>query len=96
MPPTVISQAASEGLWADLNARLPQLETSLPSITVPVGVLLGERSPIPARAGVDTADRVPGAWWHAEPDAGHFLWVEAPGAVLTAMDRLTGASPLSG
>jgi pimeloyl-ACP methyl ester carboxylesterase len=92
MPPTVISQAASEGLWADLNARLPQLEASLPSITVPVGVLLGERSPIPLRAGTDTADRIPGAWWHAEPGAGHFIWHELPGAVLSAMGRLTGSS----
>jgi len=76
-------------LWADLTARLQELEASLPSISVPVGVLVGEGSPMPTRAGTDTADRIPGAWSHVEPGAGHFIWVEAPGAVLAAMERLT-------
>ncbi len=89
MPPVEMSQSAYEGLWADVNARLPELEAALPSIRVPVGVLVGERSPIPTRAGIDTADRIPGAWWRAEPGAGHFIWLEVPGAVVAAMDRLT-------
>jgi pimeloyl-ACP methyl ester carboxylesterase len=91
MPPVRMSQPAYEGLWADVVARLPELEAALPSITVPVGVLVGERSPIPNSAGSDTADRIPGAWWRAEPGAGHFIWLEVPGAVLAAMDRLTAA-----
>ena len=89
MPPVEMSQPAYEGLLADLNARLPELEAALPSIRVPVGVLVGERSPIPTTAGTDTADRIPGAWCRAEPGAGHFIWFEVPGAVLAAMDRLT-------
>ena len=92
MPPVEMSQPAYDGLWADLNTRLPELEAALPSIRVPVGVLVGEHSPIPTKAGIDTADRIPGAWWWAEPGAGHFIWLEAPGAVLTAMDRLTERS----
>ena len=88
MPPTAIAQAAYDGLWADLNARLPELEAALPSITVRVGVLVGERSPIPVTVGIETAERVPGAWWRVEPGAGHFIWFEVPGAVLTAMDLL--------
>ena len=92
MPPVAMSQPAYEGLWSDLNARLPELEAALPSISVPVGVLVGERSPIPTRAGTDTADRIPGAWWHVEPGAGHFIWLEVPGAVLSAMNRLTARS----
>jgi pimeloyl-ACP methyl ester carboxylesterase len=93
MPPTAIAQLAFEGLWADLNARLPELEAALPSISVPTGVLVGERSPIPIGTGIITADRIPGAWWRTEPGAGHFIWLEAPGAVLTAMDRLTKRWP---
>jgi pimeloyl-ACP methyl ester carboxylesterase len=89
MPPTSVAQAPYEGLVTDLNTRLPELETSLPSIRVPVGVIVGERSPMPPRAGVDTAERIPAAWCHVEPGAGHFVWVEAPGAVLSAMDRLS-------
>ena len=88
MPPVRLSQPASQGLWPDLLARLPGLESSLSSITVPVGVLVGELSPMPPSAGTQTADRIPGAWSHVEPGAGHFLWHEAPGSVLAAMDRL--------
>lgn len=95
MPPTAVSQPAYEGLWADLNARLPELEAALPSIRVPVGVLVGERSPIPTSAGTDTAERIPAAWWRVEPGAGHFIWLEVPGAALAAMDRLARPSGLS-
>jgi pimeloyl-ACP methyl ester carboxylesterase len=89
MPPTSLAQASYEGLVADLDARLPELEASLPSIRVPVGVIVGERSPMPPRSGAETAARIPGAWCRTEPGAGHFVWVEAPGAVLAAMDRLS-------
>jgi pimeloyl-ACP methyl ester carboxylesterase len=88
MPPVSLSQHANRALWADLQARLPELEASLPSITVPVGVLVGAQSPMPPSAGTDSADRIPGAWSHVEPGAGHFVWHEAPGCVLAALDRL--------
>lgn len=89
MPPVESSQPASDGLWTDLTARLPGLEASLPSVTIPVGVLVGGLSPLPPAAGIETAGRIPGAWAHTEPGAGHFAWHEAPGCVLAAMDRLT-------
>ncbi|WP_426561032.1 alpha/beta fold hydrolase [Angustibacter sp. McL0619] len=88
MPRVVFSQPANRALWADLTARLPELESSLPSIRVPVGVLVGELSPMPPTAGLDSADRIPGAWAQVEPGAGHFIWHEAPGCLLAAMDRL--------
>ena len=88
MPHFEISQPANQGLWTDLSARLPELESSLPGVRVPVGVLVGERSPMPPSAGVDSAERIPGAWSHVEPGAGHFVWHESPGCLLGAMDRL--------
>ncbi|WP_404390382.1 alpha/beta fold hydrolase [Humibacillus xanthopallidus] len=88
MPHLELSQAASQGLWTDLTARLPVLEASLPAIRVPVGVLVGELSPMPASAGIDSAARIPGAWSRIEPGAGHFVWHESPGCLLAAMDRL--------
>lgn len=88
MPHVEFSQPASQGLFSDLMTHLPELEASLPTISVPVGVLVGELSPMPPSAGVGTAERIPGAWSHIEPGAGHFLWHEAPGCVLAAMDRL--------
>lgn len=94
-PPTPhmeFSKPASLGLWADLMARLPELESSLPSIRVPFGVLVGELSPMPPTAGTDSASRIPGAWSHVEPGAGHFVWHEAPGCLVAAMDRLVAMS----
>jgi pimeloyl-ACP methyl ester carboxylesterase len=92
MPHVDFSQPASHGLWADLTTRLPELESSLASITVPFGVLVGELSPMPPSAGIESAARIPGAWSHVEPGAGHFVWYEAPGSLLVAMDRLVAAA----
>ncbi len=88
MPPTELSQPAMFGLFADVSTRLPALEESLASISVPVGILVGELSPMPPTVGVETAGRIPGAWSHVEVGAGHFVWHEAPGSVVAAMDRL--------
>ena len=74
------------------QARPESLEAALPSVTVPVGILVGEGSPIPTTAGTDTADRIPGAWSYGVAGAGHFVWLEAPGSVLAAMDRLTAGT----
>jgi pimeloyl-ACP methyl ester carboxylesterase len=88
MPHIEFSQPANQGLWEDLVARLPGLEASLPAIRIPVGVLVGELSPMPPSAGIDSATLIPGAWSRIEPDAGHFVWHESPGCLLAAMDRL--------
>lgn len=88
MPHVEFCQPASQGLWADLTNRLPELESSLASITVRFGVIVGELSPMPPSAGTESAERIPGAWSHVEPGAGHFVWHEAPGCLLAAMDRL--------
>ena len=88
MPHVEFSQPANRRLWADLQARLPELESSLPSITVPFGVVVGEQSPMPTSAGTESAARIPGAWSQVEPGAGHYVWHESPGCLLAAMDRL--------
>ena len=88
MPEMRFAPDASRGLWADLLDRLPELETSLPAIKVPVGVVVGELSPMPPSAGIASAERIPGAWSHVEPGAGHFVWHESPGCIRQALDRL--------
>lgn len=54
----------------------------------PVEVVYGLDSPFPAEAAIDTAL----AFWDGSatgvPDAGHFLWLEQPGAVTDALVRL--------
>ncbi len=91
VPPVAFSQPANQGLFADLRARLPGLESSLASIAVPFGVVVGELSPMPTSAGTESADRIPGAWSQVAPGAGHYVWHEAPGSLLAAMDRLVAA-----
>ena len=69
---------------------LPALEAGLPGIRVPVGFVHGSRSPMPMAASTDAAERIPGAWVEVVEGAGHFTWVEAPGAVRASLRRLTG------
>jgi pimeloyl-ACP methyl ester carboxylesterase len=88
-PPLRVSDAAKLGLFADLFAVMPTLEACLGGIEVPVGVLVGARSPMPAdSAGGATAARIPGAWVESVAGAGHFPWVEVPGCALRALRRL--------
>jgi pimeloyl-ACP methyl ester carboxylesterase len=96
-PSMRIGVEASAGLWPDLEAHLPALEEALPGVTVPVGILAGAGSPMPPQtATVETARRIPGAWAALEPGAGHFPWVERPGCVRAALDRLCGAAGSAG
>jgi pimeloyl-ACP methyl ester carboxylesterase len=88
MPHVEFCQPANQGLWADLTVRLPELESSLPSIRVPFGVIVGELSPMPPSAGTESAERIPGAWSQVVSGAGHFVWHESPGCLLAGMDRL--------
>jgi pimeloyl-ACP methyl ester carboxylesterase len=93
MPHVAFASAANTGLWTDLTERLPALEASLPTISVPFGVLVGERSPMPPTAGTESAARIPGAWSQVVPGAGHFPWHESPGCLVAAMDRLVAEAP---
>ena len=79
----------SAEMYPSILAELPALEAALPAIRVPVGFVHGSRSPMPVAASTDAADRIPGAWVEVVEGAGHFVWVEAPGAVRAALRRLT-------
>ena len=89
MPELRISSARSAEMLPSIQAELPALEAGLSSIQVPVGFVHGSRSPMPLAASTDAADLIPGAWVEVVEGAGHFVWVEAPGAVRAALRRLT-------
>jgi len=80
---------ARSGMVESIKEELPALEAGLPGIRVPVGFVHGSRSPMPVGASADAAERIPGAWVELVDGAGHFIWVEAPGAVRAALRRLT-------
>ena len=93
-PPMPELEMASERpaqMVPSINAELPKLEAGLHEIRVPVGFVHGSRSPMPIEASTDAAERIPGAWVEVVEGAGHFIWVEAPGAVRVSLRRLTAA-----
>jgi pimeloyl-ACP methyl ester carboxylesterase len=89
MPELQIASERSAEMVPSILAALPALEAGLPQISVPVGFVHGSRSPMPLGASTDGAARIPGAWVEVVEGAGHFIWVEAPGAVRLALRRLT-------
>lgn len=93
MPELQIASDRSAQMVQSIFAELPGLEAGLPGIRVPVGFVHGSRSPMPVACSIDAAERIPDAWVELVDGAGHFVWVERPGAVRTALRRLTGARP---
>ena len=89
MPELRFASARSAEMVPSILAELPALEAGLPRIRVPVGFVHGSRSPMPVAASTDAAERIPGAWVEVVEGAGHFVWVEAPGAVRASLRRLT-------
>ena len=91
MPELRFASGRSAEMVQSIMAELPALEAGLPRIRVPVGFVHGSLSPMPVAASMDGAERIPGAWVEVVEGAGHFLWVEAPGAVRASLRRLTAA-----
>jgi pimeloyl-ACP methyl ester carboxylesterase len=91
MPELEMASERTAQMVPSINEELPKLEAGLPQIRVPVGFVHGSRSPMPLEASTDAAERIPGAWVDVVEGAGHFVWVEAPGAVRAALRRLTVA-----
>jgi pimeloyl-ACP methyl ester carboxylesterase len=89
MPELRMASERSAEMVPSILAELPALEAGLPEIRVPVGFVHGSRSPMPLAASTDGVERIPGAWVEVVEGAGHFTWVEVPGAVRAALRRLT-------
>lgn len=90
MPDLRMASERSAEMIPSIQAELAALEAGLPGIRVPVGFVHGSRSPMPLATSTDAAERIPGAWVEVVEGAGHFIWVEAPGAVRASLRRLTG------
>jgi pimeloyl-ACP methyl ester carboxylesterase len=91
MPELRIASERSAEMVPSILAELPALEAGLPRIRVPVGFVHGSRSPMPLAASTDGAERIPAAWVEVVEGAGHFVWLEAPGAVRVSLRRLTAS-----
>ena len=89
MPELRMASERSAQMGRSILAELPVLEAGLPRIRMPVGFVHGSQSPMPVGASTDAAELIPGAWVEVVDGAGHFVWVEAPGAVRASVRRLT-------
>jgi pimeloyl-ACP methyl ester carboxylesterase len=89
MPDMTASIEAYSQTFESLRAELPALAGRLDGCPVPTVIVYGAGSPIPASASTDTAAAIgPAATVEAVEGAGHFLWLERPGCVREALDRL--------
>jgi pimeloyl-ACP methyl ester carboxylesterase len=80
--------AASAGLWAELVALMPTLAVELEATQLPMTLVGCTGSPIPVEAVRRTADLAPRAELEVFEGVGHLPWLEQPGLVVAAMDRL--------
>jgi pimeloyl-ACP methyl ester carboxylesterase len=79
---------ALESMFSGMAA----LAAALPTVQVPMLFLYGAGSPIPATASLDLAAAMPHGDAQAIEGAGHFLWMEQPGVVRAALDRLVATT----
>jgi pimeloyl-ACP methyl ester carboxylesterase len=90
MPPLRISVPCYAETFDSIHRELPALASALPSIRVPVGFVAGASSPMPTTSSTEAAALIPGAWADIVNGAGHFPWIESPGCIRSALDRLAG------
>lgn len=90
MSVTGISLECYAQTWDSIHDHLARhtLEERLPSVRLPAVFVLGAQSPIPPEHGEATAALIPGARVQVEEGAGHFVWLESPGAVRAAVDAV--------
>jgi pimeloyl-ACP methyl ester carboxylesterase len=89
MPPVRLSVEAYSGLIGEMADGVDVVAAALGAGAVPYGVVAGAASPIPwGQAARTTAELSPRAFLSVVPAAGHFPWLEVPGCVRTALQRL--------
>lgn len=93
MPPYVSSRDASKGLTAELSQGVDGVAASLATGAVRYGILVGGASPFPwGQSARADAELCPSAFLKVVPEAGHFVWFEAPGAVRASLHRLANSA----
>jgi pimeloyl-ACP methyl ester carboxylesterase len=88
-PPMQLSVEAYAATFASLHAELPALAGRLTGLAVRTLFVHGAGSPMPVTASTDTARAIgPAAAVQVLGGAGHFPWIERPGVMRAALDRV--------
>jgi proline iminopeptidase len=86
------SVEAYAATFESLRDQLPALAGRLAGVAVPTVFLHGAGSPMPVSASTETARAIgPAATVQVIGGAGHFPWIERPGTIRVALDRLVQA-----
>lgn len=93
MPAVRLNAPAYAQLLAAATEALPALEAALADIAVPVHLVRGGDSPVPAVLTARTAERLRHAVVEEVRGAGHFFWLERPGTAVQALGRLLERCP---
>lgn len=89
-PGMSFSVEAYAATFASLHDALPGLSPRLDGVTVPTLFVHGAAGPMPVTASTDTAEVIGrAAAVEVLEDAGHFPWIERPGVIRAALDRLS-------
>jgi proline iminopeptidase len=90
MPETRMDLDGQLVTWASINKHFEEgtLEAGLPGLTMPVLVVHGDASPIPAAEARRTAALIPGVRLTILEGIGHFPWLERPGSVRQEMEAM--------
>jgi pimeloyl-ACP methyl ester carboxylesterase len=90
MPELQVSIEAYSGLTDEMTKGTDRVAAEVARAAVPFGIIAGAASPIPwGQAARATTDLSPRAFLDVVPNAGHFIWLEAPGRVRAALKRLS-------
>jgi pimeloyl-ACP methyl ester carboxylesterase len=88
-PEMQISVEAYSATFESLHTELPGLAGRLVDLAVPTLFMHGASSPMPVTASTDTAQAIgPAAAVQVLDGVGHFAWLDRPGVVRAALDRL--------
>lgn len=96
MPEIRLSVETYSQTLDSMTEGMPELAATLANLVLPVVLLYGTASPIPATASTDLAEIMHAAHVIPIERAGHFVWLERPGVVRAALDRLVGNEPGTG
>jgi pimeloyl-ACP methyl ester carboxylesterase len=92
IPEMGLSEDCYAGTVASVGRHVEErtLERALPEVKTPTVFVLGAASPIPPEHGIASAALIPGADYEVVDDCGHFVWLERPGVVRRALQRIVG------
>ena len=90
MPPIRMSVEAYSGITEEVTSGTDDAAAALAAGDLPLGMIAGAGSPMPwGLAARASAELLPHAFLVVVPNAGHFPWLEAPGSVRAALQRLS-------